>query len=128
MVLATAACSGGKAVSPTTTTGSSVTTTQQPAAPLGTVSGKFGAVGGASRGRFRPLHGQVTLAGQGGRVFTANVGGSGNWTLRVPAGDYSATGRSPEYNSGMAVCRAPRLVSVTAGRTVHNVVIVCEMK
>jgi hypothetical protein len=70
--------------------------------------------------------GQVVLEGDRGR-FTAEANGAGKFSLRVPPGDYTATGTSPLFNDGRGVCRADGPVKVTT-TDVLGVIVACSRK
>jgi photosystem II stability/assembly factor-like uncharacterized protein len=93
--------------------------------PEGTVVGTLEAVGGPAPGTPRPLRGAVTLRDSAGAAFTAAAGSDGMFSVRVPIGSYSITGRSPLYGSGGADCHALDSVTVTAGATTH-VLVMCQ--
>ena len=81
----------------------------------GTRTGALEAVGGPAPGAPRPLPGNVTLRSRDGATFTSTAGSDGAFSLQVPAGSYTATGRSPLYQSGDVDCQALGPVTVTAG-------------
>jgi hypothetical protein len=78
----------------------------------GTVRGSLVAVGGLAGTTPRPLRGTVTFDGAGGRSYVTNAGPGGRFSVRVPAGSYSATARSPQYQGGLVACRAEGRVTV----------------
>jgi hypothetical protein len=90
----------------------------------GVVLGALEAVGGPGPGTSRPLRGAITLRDSAGMAFTATAGSDGVFSVRVPAGSYSITGRSPLYDGGNTDCDSSQPVTVTAGAT-SRVVVVC---
>ncbi len=112
----------------------SVSASSQPeTAATGTVSGHLFAVGGLVN-QTRPLSGVVFVSGRGNMFvpagpgrFTGAVGSDGEYVVTVPAGRYSVTGRSPQFNGGRTTCFARGPVIVSEGAVVvANVV--CPMK
>jgi photosystem II stability/assembly factor-like uncharacterized protein len=100
----------------------------QSAPQSGLIDGTLEAVGGAAPGTPRPLSGSITLRNSDGRVFTATAGSGGVFTVRVPIGTYTVTGRSPLYDSGSANCYSGGPATVTgAGETIH-VIVACSEK
>jgi hypothetical protein len=95
--------------------------------PEGTVSGHFYAEGGPSRpgGDSFPLAGTVTV--QGAEEFTVSVGRNGSYTVSVPAGVFTLSGRSQQFNAGRTTCSGGPPVTVTAGQTTTADVI-CHMR
>jgi photosystem II stability/assembly factor-like uncharacterized protein len=93
----------------------------------GVVLGALEAVGGPAPGTPRPLRGAITLRDSAGTAFTATAGSDGVFSVRVPTGSYTITGRSPLYDSGNVDCHsiAPAPVTVTAGATIR-VVVACQ--
>jgi hypothetical protein len=88
-----------------------------PAAVLpaaGTLTGHLYAVGGPPPGSPRPWPGTVALTGPGVHR-DIRVGAGGRFSVVVPAGTYTVTGRSPLYQSGTGVCRAAGPATVTTG-------------
>ncbi len=108
----------------------------------GLVSGKFVMEGGPIRpdGQQpgpRPISGSVTFNGGPGDVIHIRVDQTGAFSLRLPAGRYAVTGRSPSIiqvsNDGEVnakgqvikgrgtetVCSSPVSVTVAAQRTAH---------
>ncbi len=87
----------------------------------GTVTGTLEAVGGPvaspAPGTPRPLPGTITLRSPEGTTFTATATSDGTFSIGVPAGSYTATGRSPLYQSGAVDCQASGPLTVTAGAT-----------
>jgi hypothetical protein len=83
----------------------------------------------------RPLSGSVAFSGGPGEVIHVRVGESGAFSLRLPAGTYAVTGRSPSIitvsNGGMvnaqgqvikghatvSVCSTPASVTMTPPHT-----------
>ena len=91
----------------------------------GTLTGHLYGVGGPSPGLPRPWPGTVILAGPGFPVYVS-VGASGSYSVTVPAGRYTITGRSPLYGSGTYVCQAAGTATVTSGHTTKADVL-CQM-
>ena len=97
--------------------GCTSTSHSSPAISVATINGTLEAVGGPAPGSPRPLPGNVTAAGRGHR-YTASVGSTGAYTITLPVGTYTLTGRSPLYQSGTLDCQAEDPVAVTSGGTV----------
>ncbi len=55
------------------------------------------------------------------------VGAGGRYSVRVPAGTYAVTGRSPLYQDGAAVCRAAGPATVTSGHRTEADVL-CQLR
>ena len=87
-----------------------------PPGPTGTVTGTLQAVGGPPGNSPRALSGQVTLHGSRG-LTGITVGANGRFSVPVPVGKYTASGQSPQYKGGTALCRASGPVVVTKGVT-----------
>ncbi len=85
-------------------------------ADKGTISGHLLAVGGPAGIPNRPLSGTVSLKGSDN--FQVAVGPDGSYSLSVPQGTYSVSGRSPLYQGGQRICRASHPVTVTKGAVV----------
>jgi hypothetical protein len=95
------------------------------ALPDGVVAGTLEAVGGPAPGTPRPLSGAVTLRDSAGAVFTGTAGSDGMFSVRVPIGSYTITGRSPLYSSGNVDCQSIAPVTVTADATIQ-VLVTCQ--
>ena len=110
-----AACSGGGCSS-------------GPVPTDGTLSGVLQAVGGPAPGNPRPLPGTIQLRDQNGRaVSSAIAGADGKFSVRVAAGTYVVTGRSPLYQGGRVDCQATGPVSVSSGK-MTRVVVSCQLR
>jgi hypothetical protein len=94
-----AACSGGDR--------------DHPAA--GTLTGHLFLVGGPAPGKPRPLTGTIIVNGPGRSRLTA-TDTTGSFTIRLPTGRYSLTGRSALYDDGNTECQPPTRVTVRSGR------------
>jgi hypothetical protein len=101
------------------------TFTRTSALGTGVVVGALEAVGGPAPGTPRPLSGSITLRDSVGTVFTGTAGSDGLFSVRVPPGVYTVTGRSPLYNSGTVDCQSVGSVTVAA-RTTIRVVVMCQ--
>ena len=55
------------------------------------------------------------LTSTSGLRIVATAGSDGRFLMAVPAGVYSATGRSPQYDDGNTSCMAGHQVTVTQG-------------
>jgi hypothetical protein len=64
------------------------------------------------------MAGIVTFTGAGGQRFSVNVGGSGVFSTRLPAGSYAVSGASGPGRS------APTTARVQAGETPRILVVV----
>lgn len=91
----------------------------------GVVVGSLEAVGGPAPGTPRALSGSLTLRDSMGAVFTGTAGSDGLFSVRVPPGLYTVTGRSPLYSSGNVDCQSVGPVTVTSGTTTR-VVVACQ--
>jgi hypothetical protein len=91
----------------------------------GRVTGALEAVGGPAPGTPRPLPGRVFFKSVGGELHVASVATDGKFSLILPAGSYTVTGRSRQYEGGNLDCRASGAVTVAAGGTVH-VLVSCQ--
>jgi hypothetical protein len=107
--------------------GCSSGTSTPPKAVSGTVTGILEAVGGAAPGTPRPLVGTVSIHGARGTTITAKTGSDGRFSVRVAAGSYTVTGRSPLYQGGKANCTASGSITVTGGAT-KRVLVACQEK
>jgi photosystem II stability/assembly factor-like uncharacterized protein len=106
-------------VTPTFLRGSTVDT--------GVVQGTLEAVGGVAPGTPRPIKGSIKLRNSDGTLFTATAGSDGVFSVRLPNGTYTITGRSPLYDNGDVDCPSSGPVTVTAGAAIR-VVIACQEK
>jgi hypothetical protein len=102
---------------------------------MGRVTGRFflegGPLGpGGQQPGKRPIVGTVTFTAAGHRSFSVLTTSSGRFTVRLPAGRYSVSGRSPrvvEVSGGtrrVLPCSQPLKVTVTAGHGA-NVAVTC---
>ena len=106
------------------------TTTTVPSSPStivaqATISGTLERIGGPP-GPPLPLPGQVSVTGAG-RTYVVAAEQDGHYSISVPAGRYTVTGRSPLYQSGTIGCVAQSPITVTAGRSI-KVDVVCPVK
>jgi hypothetical protein len=83
---------------------------------LGTISGHLFAVGGPPPGLPRPLPGTIYVSGS--EHLQVTVGSDGTYSLVVPEGTYTVSGRSPLYQGGQLLCRAPSQVTVRDGASI----------
>ena len=99
-----------------------------PASPTGLVTGKFliegGPIGpGGQQPGERPLPGTVQFTADGRRPVTVPAGSSGTFSVRLPAGTYHVSGRSPVIvdvsngSSRQTPCSQPLSVAVTSRHT-----------
>jgi hypothetical protein len=99
-----------------------------PVAPPGTVTGRLmlegGPIGpGGRQPGQRPIPGTVQFADRGHRLTLAQVGSSGDFSVRLPAGSYAVSGRSPrviEASNGAdreVTCSQTLSVTVTPRHT-----------
>jgi hypothetical protein len=91
----------------------------------GTVRGHLYGVGGPAPGLPRPWPGTVILTGPGFRDEVP-VSADGAFSVTVPAGSYTVTGRSPLYGSGSGLCQAAGVATVTSRHTTKADVL-CQM-
>lgn len=99
-----------------------------PVSPRGTVAGRLmieggpGVPGGRQPGQ-RPIPGTVQFADRGHRLILVQVGSSGDFSVRLPAGSYAVSGRSPrviEVSNGARreiTCSQTLSVTVTLRHT-----------
>ena len=92
----------------------------------GTLTGHLYGVGGPAPGAPRPWPGTVTLTGPGVHR-DIQVGVDGGFSVLVPAGTYTVSGRSPRYGSGAGVCRAAGAATVTTGHRTRADVL-CQLR
>jgi len=92
----------------------------------GSITGKLHFEGGvAAPSNGGVINGNVTAVRKSdGKTFTVVVPGSGVFTLSVPSGEYTVTGTSPLYQSGLLPCPitmngSGATVVVNAGQTVE---------
>lgn len=67
--------------------------------------------------RTPPLRGTVYLHGVGGKTYTTITSGN-PFSIRVPLGTYTLSGRSPQYQNGTQDCRAAGPITVAADATI----------
>jgi hypothetical protein len=98
----------------------------RPAVAMGNLTGHLYGVGGPAPGAPRPWSGTVTLIGP---YFHRDiqVGADGVFSVFVPPGTYTVTGRSPLYQSGTGVCRAAGATTVSGGHRTQADVL-CQMR
>jgi hypothetical protein len=84
---------------------------------IATITGNLEAVGGLPPGSPRPLPGNI-VATRLVHSYTAPVGSGGRYSVTVPPGPYTLTGRSPLYGGGSYECQAGDPVTVLSGATV----------
>lgn len=77
----------------------------------GTLTGHLFLVGGPAPGKPRALTGTVIANGPGGSRI-ASTDATGKFVLRLPAGRYSLTGRSPLYDDGRTTCEPATQVTI----------------
>jgi hypothetical protein len=130
-----AACS---TVSPSSASLTAAQTPTHHGSATGTVVGRFiregGPIGpGGKQPPAVPLSGVVKFAPRHGKAVTVRVPRSGRFRLRLAAGRYRVTGRSPsilvQLPNGQTrelVCSVPLTVGVRARHTVH-VTVVCAL-
>jgi hypothetical protein len=94
-------------------------------APVGTVTGTYVMVGGASADSGeRPTPGTVQFASSRHQPVTVRVGRSGTFSIRLPAGTYHVSGTSARVlvmSNGIshpAPCSLPLTVTVTPRRAI----------
>lgn len=95
------------------------------ALPDGVVVGTLEAVGGPAPGTPRPLSGAIALRDSAGAAFTGTAGTDGMFSVRVPIGSYTITGRSPLYDGGNTDCSSSGPVTVTPGATIR-ILVTCQ--
>ena len=92
-----------------------------PPMQLGTVTGvlQFVAI------RRTVISGTVYLRSSGGQTIEASTSLAGSFSVRVPAGTYVITGRSPHYDAGLEDCHGGPAITVTLGATTQ-VAVTCQ--
>ncbi|MGH9091938.1 MAG: hypothetical protein ACRDZR_11265 [Acidimicrobiales bacterium] len=94
----------------------------------GTLTGTFEAAGGPSGTGSRALSGTITAKTSGRGILGFPVGVNGRFTVHsVVVGTYTVSGRSPEYEGGIAICHASGPVTVSKGVT-SRVEVDCQEK
>jgi hypothetical protein len=83
----------------------------------GVAEGAFIAVGGPAGAQSDPQRGRLGFRSSTGELYTVAVGPTGLFDVPLPAGIYTVTGRSPQYDGGRALCQALQRVRVQAGQT-----------
>jgi hypothetical protein len=96
-----------------------------PPGPTGSLTGTLQAVGGSPGDAPRALSGQITLHGSSGHITGITVAANGRFSVPVPVGKYTVSGRSPQYKGGTADCHASGPVTVTEGLT-SSVKVECQ--
>ncbi len=94
----------------------------------GMVSGVLKLEAGLSPAGFHGLPGEVSLISSRGMAHSMNVGSDGKFLMSVPAGNYTAIGRSPNYlldDDTRWPCRSRSPVVVQTGVT-STITVVCE--
>lgn len=109
------------------------TTRAASASDDGSVTGTFIRVGGplgidGTQPRPVPLTGTLLFTAGHRRMAEVHVGKTGRFSVRLPAGSYSVSGRSPSLSGASTVrpCGQPERVTVVARRAVH-VSVVCAV-
>jgi hypothetical protein len=93
----------------------------------GTIQGRLGTYGGLTlTAQLKPFSGHVRATDAKGKTFVVSVPADGTFVLDVPAGRYSLTGASPQYESGQFLCLG-KAVTVSRARTANDDV-TCEEK
>lgn len=93
----------------------------------GTIAGTLEAVGGPAPGTPRPLRGTITMTNTlTGHTITQAVGAAGTFSVSVPAGSYTITGRSPLYDNGTVDCTQAGTTTVTPNST-SRATITCQL-
>ena len=124
VTLAVAGCSTAQSHPTAVPVGPTPVRVSPPTTPpmqLGTVTGvlQFVAV------RRAVLPGTVYLRSSGGQTIEASTSMAGIFSVRVPAGTYVITGRSPHYDGGLEDCYAGPAITVTLGATTQ-VAVTCQ--
>jgi hypothetical protein len=94
--------------------------------PTGTVTGRLVMAGGPAPGVTVRVPGTIT-ASSASRTHQASAAQDGSFTLVLPAGSYTLTGTSPQYNDGHGRCVATAPVDVREG-AVTRADITCVMR
>jgi len=82
----------------------------------GTLQGHLYGVGGPAPGLPVPFPGTITVT-RNATSWEIKTGVDGFYTVTVPPGRYTVTGRSPHFNGGTESCPAPNPVEVSNGST-----------
>lgn len=85
-----------------------------PSGPTGTVTGHLAMAGGPAPGVTLRVPGTVTASSASG-TRQASAAKDGSFTLVLPAGRYTLSGTSPQYNDGHGHCVATAPVVVREG-------------
>ena len=88
----------------------------------GTLTGVLQLGGGPAGAQSKGVAGTITLKPSGGGTpFTANAGPDGKFSVQVPAGSYTVTGRSPMFiindSEGTCVALPGGATTITAGQS-----------
>lgn len=94
--------------------------------PTGTVTGHLVMAGGPAPGVTVRVPGTIT-ASSASRTHQASAAADGAFTLVLPAGSYTLSGISPQYNDGRAECVAAAPVVVREG-AVTRADVTCVMR
>jgi hypothetical protein len=94
--------------------------------PTGTVTGHLVMAGGPAPGVTVRVPGTIT-ASSASRTRQASAAQDGSFTLVLPAGSYTLTGTSPQYNDGHGRCVATAPVDVREG-AVTRADVTCVMR
>ena len=95
--------------------------------PTGTVAGVFRIEGGPP-GVHVPLRtGTIYLASDSRQPITVNVQPGGNFTVQVPVGTYTVTGRTRQVNGGKEVCDDNFTVIVHSGQ-LSTTTVACQIR
>lgn len=123
MVPLLAACAAAGTSPPPTGSGSE----------LGQVTGTFEREGGplgptGAQPKSVPLSGTVTFTAAHSRPVLVRVGKSGRFAVRLEAGDYRVSGKTPAVRGPgrIASCSVPLTVTVLAGQARH-ITVVCAV-
>jgi hypothetical protein len=85
-----------------------------PSGPTGTVTGHLVMAGGPAPGVTVRVPGTITAVSPS-RTQQASAGKDGSFTLVLPAGTYTLSGTSPQYDDGHGKCVAAAPVTVRQG-------------
>jgi hypothetical protein len=91
--------------------------------PTGTITGHLFMVGGPGPGIHSPMLGTIYVSGHG----TVDAGPDGSFSVTVPAGTYTLSGRTPDMNGGKFPCHASHSVTVHTG-TLVKIDVICNIR
>jgi hypothetical protein len=92
----------------------------------GTIRGQLLLSGGPPPVQKRPTNGNVEATGSGRNTYATTVSQNGQFVLHLPAGTYSLTGSSPNYDGGKGECFGSKKFTVSQRQTTRAFVYCLE--